>query len=263
MPKATQKKKGTKKKSGERFLKKEWWQIRSPGMFAQRNFTLSPVNVTAGEKVSSEAMKGRIYTVSLGDLTNSANHHKKVKLVVDEETEKGSKVAMTNFYGLDTTRDHLCSLIRKWHTLIDAFVDVKTNDGFLLRFFITASTKKQKKQQRATSYAQRSQVKLIRKIMATVVTKEVKKISLRELVTKLMTDDISEKISEKAKTIFPIQNCVIRKVKTIKRPRFDMAQLLQMQAEQSKLFENKNKEKEEVVAAEVVAAPEETPAVAA
>ena len=81
-------------------------------MFSERDFTISPVNVTAGEKFSHEAIKGRVYTVSLGDL-NQTNPHKKIKLIVDEEAEKGSKVALTNFYGIDTTRDHLCSLIRK------------------------------------------------------------------------------------------------------------------------------------------------------
>lgn len=192
-------------------------------MFQERNFTTSPVNVTAGEKFSNEAMKGRVYTVSLGDL-NQASAHKKIKLVVDEEADKGSKIALTNFYGLDTTRDHLCSLIRKWHTLIDCFVDAKTNDGFLLRLFVTCSTKKGKKQQKATSYAQNSQIKQIRKIMSTVIVKEVKKASLKELVPKLLTDVISEDITKKAKKIFPVQNCIIRKVKTIKRPRFDSKQ---------------------------------------
>jgi len=81
-------------------------------MFRERNFTVSPVNVTAGEKLSSDNMKGRVYTVSLGDLSNFAPH-KKVKLIVDEESDKGSKVALTNFYGLDTTRDHCMALIKK------------------------------------------------------------------------------------------------------------------------------------------------------
>ncbi|MFO0515335.1 MAG: eS1 family ribosomal protein [bacterium] len=206
--------------SGERFLKKEWWKIRAPGMFSERDFTISPVNVTAGEKFSHEAIKGRVYTVSLGDL-NQTNPHKKIKLIVDEEAEKGSKVALTNFYGIDTTRDHLCSLIRKWHTLIDCFVDAKTSDGFLLRLFITCSTKKAKRQQKATSYAQESQIKQIRKIMSSVIVKEVKKSTLKELVPKLLTDIISEDITKKAKKIFPVQNTIIRKVKTIKRPRFD------------------------------------------
>jgi small subunit ribosomal protein S3Ae len=199
-------------------------------MFQERNFTISPVNVTAGERLSSDNIKGRVYTVSLGDL-NSTAPHKKIKLVVDEETEKGSKVAMTNFYGMDTTRDHLCSLIRKWHTLIDCFVDAKTSDGFLLRLFVTCSTKKAKRQQRATSYAQNNHIKQIRRIMTTLVSKEVKKSSLKELVPKLLADTITEEITKKAKTIFPIQNCIIRKVKSVKRPRFDMSQLLSMHAD--------------------------------
>ena len=53
-------------------------------MFTERNFTVSPVNVTAGEKFSHDSMKGRVYTVSLGDLNNN-NPHKKIKLIVDEE----------------------------------------------------------------------------------------------------------------------------------------------------------------------------------
>jgi small subunit ribosomal protein S3Ae len=194
-------------------------------MFSERDFTISPVNVTAGEKFSHEAIKGRVYTVSLGDL-NQTNPHKKIKLIVDEEAEKGSKVALTNFYGIDTTRDHLCSLIRKWHTLIDCFVDAKTSDGFLLRLFITCSTKKAKRQQKATSYAQQSQIKQIRKIMSTVIVKEVKKSTLKELVPKLLTDIISDDITKKAKKIFPVQNTIIRKVKTIKRPRFDSKLIL-------------------------------------
>lgn len=215
---------------GERFLKKEWWTVRAPGMFSERNFTISPVNCTQGERLSSDNMKGRVYTVSLGDLNLTAPH-KKIKLVADEETEKGSKVAMTNFYGLDTTRDHLCFLIRKWHTLINCFVDAKTSDGFLLRLFVTCSTKKAKKQQRATCYAQDNQIKQIRKIMTTTVSKEVKKSTLKDLVPKLLSDSITEEITKKTKPIFQIQNCIIRKVKLVKRPRFDMAQLKSMHEE--------------------------------
>lgn len=212
-------------------MKKEWWTIRAPGLFAERNFTISPVNVTQGERLSSDNMKGRVYTVSLGDLHHTAPY-RKMKLVVDEEQDKGSKVALTNFYGMDTTRDHLCSLIKKWHSLIDCFVDAKTSDGFLLRLFVTCSTRKAKNQQRATSYAQVSQVKQIRKIMHTIVMREVKKNTLRDLVPKLMNDSISQEILKKASTIYPVQNCIIKKVKSVKRPRFDMTQLLSMHLEQ-------------------------------
>jgi small subunit ribosomal protein S3Ae len=58
--------------------------------------------------------------------------------------------------------------------------------------------------------------------MFNVITKEVKKSTLKDLVPKLLAENITEEITAKAKKIFPVQNCIIRKVKTIKRPRFDM-----------------------------------------
>ncbi len=212
-------------------------------MFAKRDFTISPVNVTAGEKLSSDNMKGRVYTVSLGDLSSFAPH-KKVKLIVDEESDKGSKIALTNFYGLDTTKDHQCSITKKWHTTFECFIDAKTVDGFLLRVFIFATTKKKKGQQKATSYAQQSQIRQIRKIMSTIVTREVKKSILKELVPKLLSEPcpITEEITKKAEKIFPIQNCIIRKVKTIKRGKFDMTQLLNMHIEDSTVLQKKEEE---------------------
>ena len=196
-------------------------------MFVNRDFTVSPVNVTAGEKLSSDQMKGRVFEANLGDLSN-INPHMKIKLIVDEEESKGSKVALTNFYGLDTTRDHLSALIKKWHSLIECFVDAKTSDGFLLRLFVFAITKKKKGQQKATSYAQENQIKQIRKIMHAIVLREVKKNNLKDLVPKLILPGLTEEITKKASKIFPIQNVIIRKVKTIKRPRFDISQLLML-----------------------------------
>jgi len=201
-------------------------------MFQNRKFTKSPVNVSAGKKLSSDAMKGRVYEINLGDLNPTSAPHKKIKLIVDDATDSRSKLALTNFYGMDTTKDHLCSLIRKWHTLIETFVDVKTSDGFLIRLFPIAFTASSgKKQLKATTYAQRSQIKQIRKIMVNVITKEVAKSTLKDVVVKLITDKIPTEITQQAKKIFPLHNCIIRKVKTIKRPRFDITQLLSIHAD--------------------------------
>lgn len=152
-------------------------------------------------------------------------------MIVDDASESQARVALTNFYGMDTTRDHLCSLIRKWHNLIEAAVDAKTSDGFLLRVFPVAFTARTKSQLRATTYAKRSQIKQIRKIMHNVIVREVGKSTLKDLVDKLIKEKIPVDITQKAKKIFPIENCIIRKVKTVKRPRFDMTQLLSMQSD--------------------------------
>ncbi len=189
-------------------------------MFTNRKFTKSPVNVSAGKKLSSDTIKGRVYECNLGDL-NGNLAYKKIKLIVEDTSSSENRTALTNFYGLDTTKDHLCSLIRKWHTLIETFVDAKTSDGFLLRFFPIAFTARNKRQLRATTYAQVSQVKLIRQKMREIVTKFVKRNTLKEVVNSLIVEKFTHEMTAEAKKIFPIQNCIIRKVKTIKRPRFD------------------------------------------
>jgi len=201
-------------------------------MFTNRNFTKTPVNQTAGKILACDSIKGRVFEICLGDLNPTAkNNYQKIRLIVDDATETTNKECTTNFYGLDTTKDHLCSLIRKWHTLIETFVTVKTNDGFLMRFFVLAFTQRGKQQVKATTYAQRSQVKLIRKKMNEIIVKEVSKISLKELVSKLTSETLLGEMQKQCKKIFPIYNCIIRKVKTVKRARFDMNQLLSMQTE--------------------------------
>ena len=215
---------------GERFLKKEWWNVKAPGMFMKRMFTYSPVNQTVGKKLASEAMKGRVYEANLGDLNQGYESNKKIKLIV-EDADGSSKIALTNFYGLDCTRDYLCSLIRKWHTLIDTFVDCKTNDGFLMRFFIVAFTAKNYYQKKAICYANRSQVRQMRAIMTKIITKECKSSSLKDLVGKVLGNKLTDEMTKKCKHIFPLENVTIRKVKSIKRPRVDITQLNAMQAD--------------------------------
>ena len=236
--------KGTKKKVGDRFLKKEWWNIKSPGMFAKRMFTQSPVNQTVGKKLASDCMKGRVFEANLGDLNPGYESNKKVKLIV-EDADGQSKIALTNFYGLECTRDYLCSLIRKWHTLIDTFVDCKTSDGFLMRFFIIGFTSKYLyTQKKASCYATSTQVKQMRAIITKIITKVCKKSTLKDLVGVVLGKDVTEEMQKKCKHIFPLENVTIRKVKSIKRPKVDIAQLSAMQAD-SKLACNEVAKKEE------------------
>lgn len=63
--------------------------------------------------------------------------------------------------GMDFTTDKLRSLVRKWHTLIEAHVDVKTTDNYTLRMFCVGFTRRRPNQVKRTCYAQSSQIRQV------------------------------------------------------------------------------------------------------
>ena len=69
--------------------------------------------------------------------------------------------------------------------MIEAHVDVKTTDGYLLRVFCIGFTKKRQNQIKKTCYAKSSQVRAIRKKMVDIISKEVTSNDLKEVVKKL------------------------------------------------------------------------------
>ena len=181
----------------------EWYDIKAPSMFTNRIAGKTPVTRTTGTKVASESLKGRVFTLSLADLQGSDDmDYRKIKLVGQEVQ---GKTLLTNFYGMDVTRDKLCSLIRKWQTLIEAHADVKTTDGYTLRLFAIAFTKKQKGQVRKTSYATSAQIRSIRKRMVEIMTAEGQKSDLKGLVEKFIPEMIAKEIEKKCASIYPLQ----------------------------------------------------------
>ena len=60
---------------------------------------------------------------------------------------------------MDFTTDKLRSMVRKWQSLIEAYTDVKTTDGYMLRIFCLSFTKKRPGQIKKTCYAQSGQVR--------------------------------------------------------------------------------------------------------
>merc|ERR1712224_35512 len=120
--------------------------------------------------MGSDGPKGRVLEISLADLQTTHNNNsdedqafRKMKLCIEEVQGRN---CLTDFHGMGFTRDKLCSLVRKWQTLIECFVDTKTADGYSLRMFCIAFTKRRQDQQKQTCYAQTAQVRLIRKKMA-------------------------------------------------------------------------------------------------
>ena len=111
--------------------------------------------------------------------------------------------------------------MRKWQSLIEASVDVKTVDGYLLRCFCIGFTKKRPFQIRKTCYAQSAQIRAIRKKMTDIITKEVSRCELMKAVEKFIPEFIGKDIMKACEGIYPLQNVYIRKVKILKAPKFD------------------------------------------
>jgi len=221
-------KKGAKKKAVDPFTRKEWYDIRAPSMFTNRNVGKTLVNRTQGTKIASDFLKGRVFEVSLGDLNNSEFDFRKFRLVCEDVQ---GKTCLTNFHGMKFTRDKLCSIVKKWHTLIEANVAVKTTDGYLLRLFCIGFTKRQPHQIKKTSYAKSSKVRQIRAKMTEIMQKEVSASDLREVVNKLIPDSIGKDIEKACSYIYPLQDVYIRKVKIMKKPKFELGKLLEMHGE--------------------------------
>eukprot|EP00434_Breviolum_minutum_P014104 symbB.v1.2.012435.t1/scaffold860.1/size157271/4 len=219
-------KKGGKKKAGDPFLRKEWYDIKAPSMFSVRNCGKTLVSRTQGTKIATEELKGRVLEVNLADLNNDEDQaSKKIRLCIEEVQGRS---CLTDFYGMTLTRDKICSLIKKWQTLIEAHVDVKTTDGYVVRLFCIAFTKRRPDQVRANCYAQSAQIRRIRKKMVEIMSAEASKVQLRELVKKLIPESIGKEIEKQTQAIFPLKDCLIRKVKILKKPKFDITKLMEL-----------------------------------
>jgi len=221
-------KKGAKKKIIDPFTRKEWYDVRAPTMFSVRNIGKTLVNRTQGTKIASEGLKGRVFESSLADLQNDEVAYRKFRLVAEDVQ---GRIVLTNFHGMDLTTDKLRSMVKKWQTLIEAHVDVRTTDGFLLRVFVIGFTRKWPNQVRKTSYAQTTQVRAIRKKMVEIVTSEVTSADLKEVVNKLIPDSIAKDIEKKCQSIYPLHDVMIRKVKVLKKPKFELGKLMEIHGE--------------------------------
>ncbi|KAG1875945.1 ribosomal protein S3Ae, partial [Suillus tomentosus] len=153
---------------------------------------------------------------------------RKIKLRIDEVQGKN---CLTNFHGMYFTSDKLLSLVRKWQTLIEAHVDVKTTDSYrLIRLFVLAFTKRRPNQVRKTTYAQTSQIHEIQEIFE-IMTGEASSCDLKELVQRFVPEAIGRKIEKHTRNIYPLQNVYLRQAKILKAPKFDVSKLLELHAE--------------------------------
>lgn len=214
------------KKAADPFAKKEWYDLKAPSVFPIRDIGKTVVTKTQGQRNARDSLMGRVVEASLGDLKEAAEDDAYRKFSFKVEDVQGPQ-CLTQFYGMSLTTDKLRSLVRKWQSLIEAHVDVKTTDGFTVRLFAIGFTRRRPNQRRETSYAQSAQVKQIRKKMMELMSKEGSSGDLNELITKLQTEIIGKEIEKATTGIYPLQNVHVRKAKVLKAPKFDIGKLLE------------------------------------
>ncbi|KAJ8618236.1 hypothetical protein MRB53_014422 [Persea americana] len=210
-------KKGGKKKAVDPFSKKDWYDIKAPSVFNVRNVGKTLVTRTQGTKIASEGLKHRVFECSLADLQNDEDQsYRKIRLRAEDV--QGRNV-LTNFWGMNFTTDKLRSLVRKWQTLIEAHVDVRTTDNYGLRMFCIGFTKRRPNQ--------------IRRKMREIMVNQATSCNLKELVAKFIPEVIGKEIEKATSSIYPLQNVFIRKVKILKAPKFDLGKLMEVHGDYS------------------------------
>ena len=141
-------------------------------MFSVKQVGKTLVNRTQGTKIASDGLKGRVYEVSLADLqseNDAERSFRKFKLVCEDVQGKN---CLTSFHGMSLTTDKLRSMVKKWQTLIEGNIDVKTTDGYIVRLFVIAFTNRQAGQVKTNCYAQTAQIRKIRRKMTEIMTNE-------------------------------------------------------------------------------------------
>lgn len=70
--------------------------------------------------------------------------------------------------------------------------------------------------------------------MVSVMNELGTKGDLKSLVKELISAPIGDQIAREASSIFPIKDCYIRKVKVLKKPKFDVTELMEWHAADEK-----------------------------
>merc|ERR1711890_225 len=206
-------KKGSKNRAKQKdtFSKKVWYTL------SLKDLPQVEVGKTLLNKVSTNLanvkLLGRTFRINQGDLTSTQTDLTESEVDFDR---------LGRVFGFELTSDKKKNIIRKWHSLIEAYKDIEISDGHLLRVFVVGVTKKTGKR----SYAKSNQKKEIRRIMFNEV-EELKSKSIGEVIELLSSNYIGQKVTENvAKNIivedlpeFGVQDVHVLKVKVLKRPK--------------------------------------------
>lgn len=212
-------KKGTKKKIIDSFSKKEWFDLRAPAYFDYKTVGKTLVTRSSAKQNVNKLILNRVFEANQADLQTTLDTFRRFRFII---TSVNNREVKSDFYSMEITVDKSRGIIRKWHTLVEGSCLAETTDGYILRFFVMAVSKRQEGNLSARVYIQSAKVKMIRRVMFDTVNNEVCGCDLNSLMKKVCVETIGKKIEADCASIFPIHNCYVKKIMVVKRPKLNV-----------------------------------------
>ena len=211
-----QRSKQSKKVKQDSFLKKEWRHVMVPAYFqGKRDIGVTVSNRISRGKVPMDFVAGRVWEVSHADITKDMSHAYRI---FKYKTVAAGDDVYTQFAGMRMTKDKLDSILRKYRTMVQAEVDVKTADGFILRLFSICFTKKMANNKSNHAYATQAECRQIRDAMIKVMSDSTESNTIEQISKDLVDEKMENAIVEACKTVKQVEAVYISKVKVIKAP---------------------------------------------
>jgi len=179
---------------------KEWYNIEAP-VYLNRAIV---GNTMAGDPA---LLVGRNVETTVGELTNDMTKNN-TKVILRISNVVGD-TATTDLMGHELTTDYIRSIVKRQTSRIDANVEVKTKDGYVIRVKPTCFTIKR---------ARSSQMKAIREMMVEIVKRRAAESDFETFMQEAILGRLSAAIYRQAKFIYPLRRVEIRKTEVEAMP---------------------------------------------
>lgn len=177
----------------DKWKSKTWYNVETPEFISRTNIGVTPAEVP-------EQLIGRVVETTVGEIANDfTKHNTKLRLEINDVS---GDVANTRFLGHEITTDYLRSIVKRQTSRIDANLDVKTKDGYVIRVKPICFTVKR---------ARTSQIKGIREVMNTIVRERAAELNFEQFIEEAIMGKLSANIYRNAKSIYPLRRVEIRK----------------------------------------------------
>ena len=179
---------------------KEWYNIEAPAYLNR---------VVVGTTMAGDPglLVGRNVETTVGELTNDMTKNN-TKVILRISNVVGD-VATTDLMGHELTTDYVRSIVKRQTSRIDANIEVRTKDGFVIRVKPTCFTIKR---------ARSSQMMAIREMMVDIVKKRASESDFETFMQEAILGRLSAAIYRQAKFIYPLRRVEIMKTQVEAMP---------------------------------------------